>query len=132
MPADSGDDCAPQRSSLQQFTISCTEPPENRPQQIEFDLGRLILYHEQGDLEVVNRLRVKWGQIDAEVLPSKGFSIGQVACAGVPIFWDSPLELLPDPALVDPEAPLLVNGVRPWKDSDGFAASPGGWRCWDR
>lgn len=110
MPAESGEDCSPRQSSKQQITFSCSEPLTGRRQQFETDLGRVSLYHAKGDPEGVNRLRVQWGQINAEILPSKGFSVGQVACGGNPIFWEPPLEVLPEPVLVDPEEPLLVNG----------------------
>jgi hypothetical protein len=111
MPVESGKGCNPQQSSQQQYTLACSQPLEGRPQQVDLDLGRVILYHQQGDPVGVNRIRVHCGQIEAVVLPSKGFSIEQVVCAGKPIFWNPPLEILPEPADINPEAPLQVNGA---------------------
>jgi len=108
MLPDSGEECSPRRPT-KQYTLICSQPFAG-PQQFEADLGRVSLDQREGDPDGVNRIQVRWGDIDAEILPSKGFSVGQVAYRGVPIFWESPLDLLPVPALVDPEAPLLVNG----------------------
>ena len=102
--------------SKQRYALPCSGPLSGQPRQVELGAGTAVLCHEEGDPEGVNRIRVRCGRIDAEVLPSKGFSVGQVVCRGSPVFWKPPLKNLPEPAEVDPEAPLLVNG----SSLDGF------------
>lgn len=118
MPVKSNEDCHPsnpdsdgsETSAQRQYVLPCSESFHEGRRQIDVDLGRLILFHEGGDPAGVNRIRVESGQLEVEILPSKGFSLGGATFGGKPFFWDPPLEVLPDPTVIDPEAPLLVGG----------------------
>lgn len=52
------------------------------------------LYHKNEEPENCNRLRIKTPQIDVELLPSKGLSLGQAYQNNRAIFWDAPLPLI--------------------------------------
>lgn len=55
------------------------------------------VFHLDGEPDNANRIRIIHKDLEVEVLPSKGFSIGQVHMGGIPVLWDPPT------GLVDPD-----------------------------
>ncbi|MCD6596379.1 MAG: hypothetical protein J7L04_01750, partial [Bacteroidales bacterium] len=73
--------------------LNCKDPAPNEPS-IFFDGGGSVsLVHHSEDPASVNRLIVVNNELEVEILPSKGFSIGQVFRGGRPQFWDPPIGL---------------------------------------
>ncbi|MEN8228214.1 MAG: DUF4432 family protein [Bacteroidota bacterium] len=58
------------------------------------------LVHQSGDPPGVNRINASLNGFDVELLPSKGFSIGQVFRDGKPVFWNPPIGIC-DPDTLD-------------------------------
>jgi len=58
------------------------------------------VFHLPEDPNNANRIRVSNSEIEAELLPSKGLSLGQAWIKGRPIFWEAPIEL-PDTEAID-------------------------------
>ena len=67
-------------------------------------------FQNAGDFPGVRRISIERAGYFLELLPSKGLSIGTAFHHGTPIFWDPPLQNLPDPESVDLTGPLLVDG----------------------
>lgn len=57
-----------------------------------------------------NRIRISTPEVEVELLPSKGLSLGQAWIKGKPIFWEAPIEL-PDTETLDLWSnEVLING----------------------
>ena len=68
---------------------------------VVFDNGSSVsLLHHSEDPLSVNRLIVSINDFEVEILPSKGFSVGQVYRKGKPIFWKPPIGHC-DPEILD-------------------------------
>lgn len=70
------------------------------------------LKHVTGDPEKVYRLYAATDDFSVELTPSKGLSVRDVFFKGKPMFWEPPLDTLPDPERIDMNAPLLINGSK--------------------
>ncbi len=70
----------------------------------------LNLRHVDGDPEQVYRFYIEGHDFSVELSPSKGLSVRDVQFNGTPIFWEAPMEVLPDPKEVDITKPLLIDG----------------------
>lgn len=69
------------------------------------------LFHLPEDPPNANRIRVAGKEVEVELLPSKGLSVGQAWIKGSPVFWDAPIEL-PDTEKIDLWSDeLLINGA---------------------
>jgi hypothetical protein len=69
-------------------------------------------YRTEKDAKLVRRMGVRLpGDISAEFLLTKGFSIGAFTVDGRPVFWDPPYDGLLDPDSLDLRASMLINGV---------------------
>lgn len=51
------------------------------------------VFHLQQDPPNANRIKISSPHLEAELLPSKGFSLGQAWIKGKPLFWEAPIEL---------------------------------------
>jgi hypothetical protein len=60
----------------------------------------ISLFHLTNDPENANRIRVSTHDLEVELLPSKGLSLGQAWIKGKSVFWEAPIEL-PDTEIVD-------------------------------
>lgn len=78
-----------------------------------FDHGnmRVKIEHRRGDPEDVYRIVVNAGSTQVEVLPTKGFSIGEAYYNQFPFFWVPPRDHLLSPKKYDINAPFSIRGV---------------------
>jgi hypothetical protein len=72
----------------------------NRSNTVEEKGFSVRILHLPGDPSNANRIRVSTGQVELELLPSKGLSLGQAWIKGRPLFWESPVDL-PDTETLD-------------------------------
>ena len=71
----------------------------------------MSLVHQSGDPPSVNRINASVNGIEVELLPSKGFSVGQVYLEGKPVFWNPPIGIC-DPETLDLFSnELAINGT---------------------
>jgi len=75
----------------------------NFPEDFQQDGWQIYQKHQAGDCDSVQRLFLKSKSWSIELLPSKGFSIGQAVFKGQKIFWDAPIGLI-DPHEFNPLA----------------------------
>jgi hypothetical protein len=88
----------------------------NKTCQLGFNEGHLELYKASEEPENTCRLRIKFGEMEAEWQPTKGLSLGQIWWKGEPVFWEAPF-LLPDPVQLDLQSnEICING----KQAPGF------------
>lgn len=80
--------------------IDCRELETGRTRVFRGTAGRVTLLHREGDPESVNRIHASVPGLTVEVLPSKGFSIGQAWQDETPVFWEPPIGLC-DPERLD-------------------------------
>ncbi len=92
------------------FSFNCINLSENNKNIIEHSDFKMELYQKQNDPDNVNRLLITQDKLNVELLPSKGLSVGQAYFQKTPIFWDPPLDNLPDPDKIDLNAPMYING----------------------
>ncbi len=60
----------------------------------------LTVFHSEDDPASANRVKVSGKNVAVEMLPSKGFSVGQAWINGKPVFWEAPVGL-PDTESID-------------------------------
>jgi len=72
----------------------------NTTSEIEQNGFMIRVFHDKNDPETTNRVKVSNKLAEVEMLPSKGFSLGQAWIKGKPIFWDAPIGL-PDTETID-------------------------------
>jgi hypothetical protein len=58
------------------------------------------MIHLSQDPVHANRIRISIPELEVELLPSKGLSLGQAWIKGKPVFWEAPIEL-PDTETID-------------------------------
>jgi len=69
------------------------------------------VFHLAEDPENANRIRVSTSEVEVELLPSKGLSLGQAWIKDKPIFWEAPINL-PDTETIDLWSDeVCINGV---------------------
>ena len=66
--------------------------------------------HKPCDPQGINRIYLKVGDLNVELLPSKGLSVGAVMYDSSPLLWLPLLAGLPDPDVVDLTKELIWNG----------------------
>lgn len=71
--------------------FNCKNLAFNKSQTIIEAGSSVSLVHRSGDPPTVNRIIASISGFDVELLPSKGFSVGQVYLNGQPKFWDPPI-----------------------------------------
>jgi hypothetical protein len=70
------------------------------------------LIHLFEDPDNANRIRISSSEVEVELLPSKGLSLGQAWINGKPIFWEAPINL-PDTETLDLWSDeVCINGVQ--------------------
>ncbi len=82
------------------YKLNVKEIEKNRTCRLEHERFKLALFHNHEDPPTANRVRVSNGMLDVEMLPSKGFSLGQAWVNGSPLFWEAPIGL-PDTETID-------------------------------
>ncbi len=82
------------------YKLNVKEIGENPSCIIIHDRFKADLFHNEEDPPSANRVRISNGILDIEMLPSKGFSLGQAWIKGRPLFWDAPI-YLPDTETID-------------------------------
>ncbi|MFO7622665.1 MAG: DUF4432 family protein [Bacteroidales bacterium] len=98
------------------YKLNVKEIGENPSCIIKHDSFELDLSHNEKDPPSANRVRVSNGMLDIEMLPSKGFSLGQAWIKGRPLFWEAPADL-PDTETIDLWSDeICING----KPAPGF------------
>lgn len=80
--------------------LNCRNINQNETNQFEEDNLSVFLYRNPDEPISANRLIVEIGELKAELLPSKGLSLGQAFYKEKQIFWDAPYPL-PDPDTLD-------------------------------
>jgi len=73
----------------------------------DFTVG---LGKEPGDGPSVRRLLIEAGEARLVLLPSKGLTLLSCSFSGTELFWEPPLEKIPDPEEIDLAGDLLING----------------------
>lgn len=68
--------------------------------QIEENGFAINVFHFPVDPDNANRIRVSTPNVEVELLPSKGLSLGQAWIKGNPVFWEAPIKL-PDTETID-------------------------------
>lgn len=90
--------------------INCKDLASNEPP-IFIDVGGSVsMVHHSADPVSVNRLIVVNNELEVEILPSKGFSIGQVYRGGRPQLWDPPIGFCDTENLDLHSAEIAING----------------------
>lgn len=113
------------RGKTENIHISFLEPFE-RNKFLYNDRGiTLSLKRKITDAGSVSRLLITRDNLSVEILPSKGFSIGEAFWEGRPFFWNPPLEGLPDPDTLDPGETIFIND-RPMEGFGFLRAFTGG------
>jgi len=98
------------------ITLNCINLEENHQNKIEVNGFRIDAHHRIGEPPNSNRILISRKNLEIEILPSKGFSIGSFLIDNKPVLWDAPIGL-PDPANLDfLTDEISVNG----KPSPGF------------
>lgn len=88
---------------MHRFKLNCIHLDQNPETLIESRGHRVEISHRDGEPLNANRIRITRGSFMVEILPSKGFSIGEFTLDGKPVFWDPPIGL-PDPDSLDFES----------------------------
>jgi hypothetical protein len=86
--------------------LDCVNINEVIPEETDFSPFRIEIKNRKGESENTNRIFVENDDVKAELLPSKGMSVGEVFFSDRPLFWEPPIGL-PDPEKID----LLGNKV---------------------
>ncbi len=68
------------------------------------------LKYVEGDPLSVYRFYLTGENFSLEITPSRGLSIRDFTCQGRQMFWNAPLGNLSDPAVIDIEKSMLING----------------------
>ncbi len=82
------------------FIFNCRDLAANSVNELEENGFRIQVYHAENDPASANRVKVSTDLVELELLPSKGFSLGQAWINGQQIFWDAPIGL-PDTENID-------------------------------
>ena len=91
--------------------LNCKDLTSNKSPIVVDSGSSVSLVHQSGDPHSVNRINASVNGFDVELLPSKGFSVGQVYLEGRPLFWNPPV------GVCDPETlnlfsdEIAINGV---------------------
>ncbi len=72
----------------------------NSNNEIEQNGFNFRIFHNENDPDTANRIKVSSQLVEVEILPSKGFSLGQAWVEGKPLFWEAPIGL-PDTETID-------------------------------
>ena len=89
-----------------ELRLNCKDLASNKSPTIADSCGSVSLVHKQGDPSSVNRINASLGGLEVEILPSKGFAVGQMYQDGQPLLWNPPI------GICDPESlNLLSNEV---------------------
>lgn len=93
-----------------QLSLSVKDISQNPFNEIELNGFHISLFHQPGDPEMANRIRVSTADCKIELLPSKGLSLSQAWLRGRQIFWDAPIGL-PDTESLDLWSDeVMING----------------------
>lgn len=82
------------------LSLKCKDLSANENNIFSFNGISVRLYHKTGEPHTANRLEIKTSNLTAELLPSKGLSLGQVSYNEKKIFWEAPF-YLPNPDMLD-------------------------------
>ncbi len=97
--------------------FDCVHINNNESNDWSKDGFRFRLIHKEQDFEGVNRIVISNGDLEVEILPSKGLSIGEANYLQKPFFWKPPIGL-PNPSKIDlNNESVLIQGT----PSPGFA-----------
>jgi len=80
--------------------LYCKDLTSNKYQTIVESGSSVSLIHSSGDPPSVNRILASVNEFEVELLPSKGFSVGQVYLNGQPKLWKPPIGIC-DPDTLD-------------------------------
>ena len=83
-----------------ELRLNCKDLESNKSPTIAGSGSSVSLVHKSGDPPAVNRIIASVSGIEVELLPSKGFSVGQVYLYGRPVFWNPPIGIC-DPYTLD-------------------------------
>lgn len=90
--------------------LNCNDINQNTTNHFEEGNCKVFLYHNPDEPISTSRLIVEVGELKAELLPSKGLSLGQAFFKEKKIFWDAPYTL-PDPDKLNLWSDeVLING----------------------
>ena len=78
------------------FEFDCINLSENTANRVNSQGYIVEIFHRDGEPANANRIWISRENLKIEILPSKGFSIGEFSIGGKPVFWDPPVGL-PDP-----------------------------------
>ncbi len=82
------------------FNLHCPDPAKNPVNRIDTGGFTVEIYHLEGEPQNANRIMVARENLEIEILPSKGFSLGKITLNGKPVLWEAPIGL-PDPDQLD-------------------------------
>src|SRR3972149_11976562 len=85
------------------FTIQGRHLSLNKHTKFKIDDFTIEISHREHEPENVLRIQVILDNLKAELLPSKGLSIGEVFIRDTPIFWERPTDL------IDPDKLNLIS-----------------------
>lgn len=89
----------------------CRGPASVKSQTIVGSGAAVSLIHRQEDPPDVNRIIASFRDLQVEILPSKGFSIGQVYLNGRPQLWDPPIGICDPGTLNLYSDEIAINGT---------------------
>jgi hypothetical protein len=82
------------------FNLNCINIEQNLKNRIDTNGFIIQIFHLKDEPSTVNRIMISRKDLEIEILPSKGFSIGKVSLGDKPTLWDAPIGL-PDPLGLD-------------------------------
>jgi len=80
--------------------FNCKNLASNKSQTIIEAGSSVLLVHRSGDPSTVNKIIASANGLEVEILPSKGFSVGQIYLNGQPKLWNPPIGIC-DPETLD-------------------------------
>ncbi|MGM0474373.1 MAG: DUF4432 family protein [Bacteroidota bacterium] len=99
-----------------EFRFNCRALSLNRERVIEAHGFRAEIIHRKGDPDHALRIILSGKDLEVELLPSKGLSVGEVFYDKQPLFWEPPAGL-PDPDELElTSSEVMVNGEK----AEGF------------
>jgi hypothetical protein len=75
------------------FNFNAKDLALNNQNVKELEVFCMTLFHKEGDPPLTNRIILSNSIIQIEILPSKGFSVGQATIAKQNIFWEPPISI---------------------------------------
>ncbi len=96
---------------FKQFKLNCKNLDLNEDNEILSGQISFEFLHLKDDPAKANRIKISNGILTVEVLPSKGFSIGQMLFNGRPLLWEPPIDLCDTENIDLYSDEIAINGV---------------------